>query len=94
MVNVLGNKDGRPPEELAFYYPLSPNLAMILAPKSLELRAVFTKFDIAATNEINDLIVWESGQFLIARSSDQLTRYKLKSSTQPPVPLSFLPDIR
>ena len=94
VVNVLGNKDGRPPEELAFYYPLSPNLAMILAPKSLELRAVFTKFDIAATNEINDLIAWESGQFLIARSSDQLTRYKLKSSTQPPVPLSFLPDIR
>ena len=94
VVNVLGNKDGRPPEELAFYYPLSPNLAMILAPKSLELRAVFTKFDIEATNEINDLIAWESGQFLIARSSDQLTRYKLKSSTQPPVPLSFLPDIR
>ena len=94
VVNVLGNKDGRPPEELAFYYPLSPNLAMILAPKSLELRAVFTKFDIAATNEINDLIAWESGQFLIARSSDQLTRYKLKSSTQPPVPLSFLPDTR
>ena len=94
VVNVLGNKDGRPPEELAFYYPLSPNLAMILAPKSLELRAVFTKFDIAATNEINDLIAWESGQFLIARSPDQLTRYKLKSHTQPPVPLSFLPDIR
>ena len=41
VVNVLGNKDGRPPEELAFYYPLSPNLAMILAPKSLELRCSF-----------------------------------------------------
>ena len=34
VVNILGDKDGRPPEELAFYYPLSPNLAMILAPKS------------------------------------------------------------
>ncbi len=79
---------------LAFYYPLSPNLAMILAPKSLELHAVLTKFDIAATNEINNLIAWKSGQFLIARSPDQLIRYKLKSYTQPPFPLSFLPDTR
>ena len=94
VVNILGNKDGRPPEELAFYYPLSPNLAMILAPKSLELHAVLTKFDIAATNEINNLIAWKSGQFLIARSPDQLIRYKLKSYTQPPFPLSFLPDTR
>ena len=94
VVNILGNKEGRPPEELAFYYPLSPNLAMILAPTSLESRAILTKFDISATNEINDLIAWESGQFLIARSPDQLTRYKLKSYTQPPFPLSFLPDTR
>ena len=94
VVNILTNRDGRPPEELAFYYPLSPNLAMILAPTSLESRAILTKFDISATNEINDLIAWESGQFLIARSPDQLTRHKLKSHTQPPVPLSFLPDIR
>ena len=92
VVNILGDKDGRPPEELAFYYPLSPNLAMILAPKSLKSRAVLTKFDIAATNELNDLIAWESGQLLIARSPDQLTRHKLKSPTQLPVPLSFLPD--
>ena len=94
VVNILGNKDGGPPEELAFYYPLSPNLAMILAPKSLELRAVLTKFDIAEADEINDLIAWESGQLLIARSPDQLTRHKLKSHTQLPVPLSFLTNIQ
>ena len=94
VVNILGDKDGRPPEELAFYYPLSPNLAMILAPKSLELHAILSKFDSAATNELNDLMAWESGQLLIARSPDQLTRHKLKSHTQPPFPLSFLPNIR
>ena len=94
VVNILTNRDGRPPEELAFYYPLSPNLAIILAPKSLDLRAVLTKFDIAATNELNDFIAWESRHFLIASSPDQLERYKLKSNGASSGPLSFLPDIR
>ena len=88
VVSLLRNKDGRPSEKLALYYPLSPNLAMILAPKSLELRAVLTKFDIVATNELNDLMAWKSGESLIARSPEQLTRYK--SQKRIPVPLSFL----
>ena len=94
VVNILTNRDGRPPKELSFYYPLSPNLAMILAPKPLDLRAVLTKFDIAATNELNDFIAWESRQFLIARFPDRLERYKLKSNAASSGPLSFLPDIR
>ena len=94
VVNILTNRDGRPPEELAFYYPLSPNLAMILAPKSLELGAILTKFDIEATNELNDFIACESRHFLIASSPDQLKRYKLKSYGAAAGPLSFLPDIR
>ena len=93
VVNILGNRDGTIPEHLAFYYPLSPNLAMILAPKSLELSGVLTKFDFTATNELNDLIAWEARHFLISRSPDQLTRYKSKSHIQPPS-LSFLPDIK
>ena len=94
VVNILGNRDGSPPEHLAFYYPLSPNLAMILAPKSLELSGVLGKFVFTAANELNDLIAWEARHFLISRSPDQLTRYKSKSHIQPPAPLSFLPDIR
>ena len=94
VVNILSKKDGSRPEHLAFYYPLSPELAIIMAPKSLKLRSILAKFDSEATNELNDLIAWESPHFLIARSLDQLTRYKLKSPMQLPVRLSFLPDIR
>ena len=38
VVNLLATHDGTEPSELALYYPLTPSLAMILSPKSLDLR--------------------------------------------------------
>lgn len=33
ILNILGPEDGSPPDELAFYYPLSPTRAMVLTDK-------------------------------------------------------------
>ena len=94
LINILGTKNGTPPTKLAFYYPLYPSLAMILAPKSLELRAVLTELDIGSTNERNDLMASESEQFIVAKSRDQLTKYKTSVHMQPPVGPSFLSGIQ
>lgn len=68
VVNILGNKDGGPVEHFALYYPLSPNLAMNLAPKSLQFSSALNKLDLAKTNELNHLIAWDSSEFLISKS--------------------------
>lgn len=39
VVNLLGAEDGSETKELAFYYPLSPQLACVLAPKTYRLRS-------------------------------------------------------
>lgn len=71
IVNLLSDRDGSPPEELAFYYPLAPDLALILSPREFKLRPINSK----TFEDLNDLIAWESRHFLIAKSVATLQKY-------------------
>ena len=70
VVNILGTGDGRETEELAFCYPLSPQLSCVLAPKTYRFRSGSISRDIV--QELNALIAWESKQFLVAKADTDL----------------------
>ena len=81
IVNLLSNRDGSPPEELAFYYPLAPDLALLLSPREFKLRPINSK----TFEELNDLIAWESRHFLIAQSVATLQIYTAdRAQVSPP----------
>ena len=82
VVNLLGTGDGSETKELAFYYPLSPQLSCVLAPKTYRLRSGSISFDIV--QELNALVAWESKQFLVANSDADLQN--LPSLTTPSRP--------
>lgn len=70
IVNLLGSGDSSPTEELAFYYPLSPNLACIISPKHYGL--VSRDIPEETVEELNRLVAWKSNEFLVASSEETL----------------------
>ena len=73
IVNLMDTRDGTAPKEVAFYYPLTPNLAMILLPKMYQLHSTDTTELLPG---LNDAIAWESRQFLVAKTPDLLQCYQ------------------
>ena len=71
MVNLMGTRNGTPPEEIALYYPLAPDLAFILLPREYKLCSM----NIDMIKELNDLIRWESKNFLVSNSTTVLEQY-------------------
>ena len=82
VVNLLGNGDGRETKELAFYYPLSPQLSCVLAPKTYGFRSGSISSDIV--QELNTLIAWKSKQFLVANSDTDLQNFPSLTSLSRP----------
>ena len=83
IVNILGTGDSRATAELAFYYPLSPRLACLISPKEYELSC--KEIPNAIVEELNDLMAWESNEFLVADSEGVLNRVVTKlPSSRPP----------
>ena len=66
VVNIMDAGDGSEPEELALYYPLSPRLACMVAPREFGLRSAYIPGE--AVDELNSLIACESKHFLVAAS--------------------------
>ena len=75
VVNILGTKDGTAPEEIALYYPLSPALGMILAPRTLDLGSMAADPTATGIVGLNELIVAASPRFLVADSDSLLQAY-------------------
>lgn len=71
IVNLMGTRNGTPPEEIALYYPLAPDLAFILLPKEYKPCSM----NIDMVKELNDLIMWESKHFLVSDSTKVLEQY-------------------
>ena len=71
IVNLMGTRNGTPPEEIALYYPLAPDLASILLPREYKLCSM----SIDMIKELNDLIMWESKHFLVSDSTKVLEQY-------------------
>lgn len=90
VVNLLATHDGDAPAEVAFYYPLTPSLAMILSPKSLDLRPAIARVAAPCVRELNDLIAWKSVRFLVARSASFLCPYISPAAVPPSSPLELL----
>lgn len=70
VVNLLGTGDSSETTELAFYYPLSPSLSCVIAPKDLKLRS--TDIPIGTAEDLNDLMAWEAADFLVAETDGVL----------------------
>ena len=90
VVNLLATHDGTEPAELALYYPLSPSLAMILSPKSLDLRSPVASASPSVGRELNNFVAWKSSRFLVARSNPLLRPYLCPAAVPPPSPLATL----
>ena len=71
IVNLLATQDDVPPEELAFYYPLAPDLAIIVSREDYKLRALDPK----TFEQLNDFVAWNSQHFLISDSVTILEKY-------------------
>ena len=79
VVNLMGTGDGRETKDLALYYPLSPHLSCIVAPKEYELRT-----NLPTVKELNDLIAWRSRGFLVADSNAVLQQVLERASFHMP----------
>lgn len=92
VVNLMGNKDGGETNELAFYYPLSPGLSCLLAPKEYKLKSVLIPCSIV--EELNDLIARNSRYFLVANSNESLRQTVGNLATRSTHPIQILDSLR
>ena len=76
VVNVLAPKDGSHPDHLVFFYPVTPELGMLLLPRHKQFQNLSTMFGPANLEELNGLIALNAQSTLIATSSDQLEKYR------------------
>ena len=72
VVNVMGTGDGTETTELLLYYPLSPALACLIAPKEYGCRS--GSIDAGTVELLNFVIAYESNEWWIANSDDVLNR--------------------
>ena len=72
IVNLLGTGDSRQTTELVFYYPLSPTLSCVVAPKALGLQSAEIPF--ASVEILNGLMAWKAEDFLVAKTNEVLQR--------------------
>ena len=82
VVNLLGTGDSRETTELALFYPLSPDLSCLVVPREYQVHSA----NIAGTvvDELNDLVAWESRNFLVGKSNERLQYiFNKASSTRP-----------
>ena len=77
VVNICGTEDGSETSELAFYYPLSPILSCLIAPKKYGLCSTDVSNELI--EELNDFIAWASNDFLVAKSKKLLQHIINKS---------------
>ncbi len=82
IVNLMGTGDDTGAKEVVFYYPLSPSLSCVLAPKEYRLRSM--RLSTCIVKDLNDLIAWESEQFLVAMSDKDLMSLPQKESSMRP----------
>ena len=75
LVNLLSTVDDTAPPEIALYYPLSPILGMILAPKDLAVARRLAGEGASRTVYLNGLIARKSEHFLVADSDSALEPY-------------------
>ena len=92
VVNLMGNKDGGETTELAFYYPLSPGLSCLLAPKEYKLKSVLISYSVV--EELNDLIARNSKYFLVANSKESLRQTIGNLSTPSTHAIQILDSLR
>lgn len=76
VVNILAPKDGSPPDDLVLYYPVTPELGMLLAPRNKRFQNIFRMFGSANLKELNDQIAQNAQSTLIATSREQLEHYR------------------
>ncbi len=88
VVNLLGIGDELEHNEFVLYYPLSPSLSCVIAPKGYEL--CNSRISLDVVEELNDFIVWNSGQILIANSDSVLNHYLDRSSDTRPLSCRIL----
>lgn len=70
VVNLMGTGDRRDTKGLILYYPLSPDLACLIAPKESNLRSGDPSIDIV--RQLNDIVARGSPQFLVAESNAEI----------------------
>ena len=92
VVNLLGTGDGSETKELAFYYPLSPHLSCVLAPKTYRFRSGSISSE--TVQELNALIAWQSKQFLVANSDADLQNLPSLTSLSRPSTGQILESLR
>ena len=72
VVNILAKGDGTPPEEIAFFYPLCPHLALILAPKAMKFGNRCFACDHEMQQSLNDLIAANARESIVASGKSTL----------------------
>lgn len=82
VVNLLGTGDSRETTELALSFPVSPDISCLVVPRDYEVHSAVIPGNVV--EELNDLVAWESKDFLVAKSNKRLqTIVSRSSSTRP-----------
>ena len=87
VVNLMATENESPPEDLVLYYPISPRLTVLIAPKNFNLRSV--KVGSEAVEQLNEFIAWKSKHFLVGYSSHDLRTFPTNANfrARPACPL-------
>ncbi len=79
-INIHAAGDGQPPERLAFYYPLSPRLAMLLLDEPPQDQATFSRrLTAAEVDAYNRTMVERSYQMVFSADRQQLESIQQKA---------------
>lgn len=84
VVNLLSTGGNEPPEELILYYPVSPRVGVLLAPRrfGLQSRAIGR----VEARVLNRFIAWKASEFLVAKSRTALMGFRSGlPRTRPPI---------
>ena len=66
VVNLLSTGGTNPPEELILYYPVSPKIGVLVAPKRFRLQSL--AIDRRRITALNRFVAWKASEFLVAKS--------------------------
>ena len=82
IVNLMGTGGSQETTELVLYYPLKPDLSCLVVPKEYKLCSLQISGELVKA--LNDVIAWESRDFLAATSKEILEHViSRQSSTRP-----------
>ena len=73
VINLLGEDDDKPPEDLILFYPILPSIGVAIAPKHFGVRSARVRRDVVTA--LNRFVAWQASKHLVSTSDEALNEF-------------------